>query len=67
MLFRSATEAFFTTKPPGQGTGLGLAMVDGFCRQAGGRLVIDSAPGRGTAIELHLPVVRAGQAPGATP
>lgn len=62
-----ATEAFFTTKPPGQGTGLGLAMVDGFCRHAGGRLAIDSAPGRGTAIELHLPVVRAGRAPGATP
>jgi PAS domain S-box-containing protein len=49
------TEPFFTTKEPGKGTGLGLAMAKGFAEQSGGSLSIDSAPGRGTAILLWLP------------
>lgn len=48
-------EPFFTTKPVGQGTGLGLSMVYGFVQQSGGLVRIDSAPGRGTIISLHLP------------
>ena len=40
-------QPFFTTKPPGQGTGLGLAMVKGFAEQSGGGVAIDSAPGQG--------------------
>jgi len=50
-----ATEPFFTTKPPGKGTGLGLAMARGFAEQSGGALAIDSRPGRGTAVTLWLP------------
>lgn len=50
------TEPFFTTKGIGKGTGLGLPMVDGLAAQSGGKLVLRSQPGFGTAIELWLPV-----------
>ncbi|HYZ22615.1 MAG TPA: PAS domain S-box protein [Rhodopila sp.] len=49
------TEPFFTTKEPGKGTGLGLAMAKGFVEQSGGSLSIDSAPGQGTRVILWLP------------
>lgn len=51
------TEPFFTTKQPGKGTGLGLAMAKGFVEQSGGSLSIDSVIGRGTRIVLWLPSV----------
>jgi len=50
-----AVEPFFTTKPMGQGTGLGLSMTYGFVRQSGGQLRVLSVPGEGTRIELLLP------------
>ena len=50
-----ATEAFFTTKPRGHGTGLGLAMVQTYARQSGGALHIESTTGEGTTVELWLP------------
>jgi signal transduction histidine kinase len=50
-----ATEAFFTTKPPGKGTGLGLATTRAFAARAGGALQIASSPGRGTTGTLWLP------------
>ena len=49
------TEPFFTTKPLGQGTGLGLSQVQSFVEQAGGRLEIQSVPGRGTEVAMLLP------------
>ena len=49
------TEPFFTTKEPGKGTGLGLAMAKGFVEQSGGRLLISSKAGSGTTIDLWLP------------
>jgi PAS domain S-box-containing protein len=51
-----ATEPFFTTKGIGKGTGLGLSMVDGLTGQSGGKLMVYSVPGRGTTIELWLPI-----------
>ncbi|MBG0568458.1 hybrid sensor histidine kinase/response regulator [Actinoplanes aureus] len=50
-----AIEPFFTTKPKGHGTGLGLATAYGIAKQAGGNLVIDSTVGQGTTIHLYLP------------
>ena len=50
-----ASEAFFTTKGPGQGTGLGLAMARGFAEQFAGGLAVASTPGVGTTVSLWLP------------
>jgi signal transduction histidine kinase len=54
-----AFEPFYTTKPPGQGTGLGLstalAIVDGY----GGSIAVRSTPGRSTVFEIYLPLTSA--------
>jgi PAS domain S-box-containing protein len=57
-----ATEPFFSTKPIGKGTGLGLAQVYAIARQSGGALRIDSREGEGTRVRLLLPRVAAGEA-----
>ncbi|HUN44520.1 MAG TPA: CHASE3 domain-containing protein [Acetobacteraceae bacterium] len=54
-----AVEPFFTTKPPGKGSGLGLSTIYGFARQSGGHLDIESAPGKGTTVRLYLPRTQA--------
>ena len=54
-------EPFFTTKPAGQGSGMGLSMVYGFVKQSGGEMQIKSSPGQGTRITLLLPVAKQGQ------
>jgi PAS domain S-box-containing protein len=51
-----AIEPFFTTKAPGEGTGLGLSQVYGFARQSGGSVDIESKPGQGATVALLLPI-----------
>jgi two-component system sensor histidine kinase RegB len=50
-----AGQPFFTTKPPGQGMGLGLFLVRLVAERAGGTFRLESKPGVGTRSELHLP------------
>nr|WP_236660041.1 ATP-binding protein [Sphingopyxis lutea] len=55
-------DPFYTTKPAGQGTGLGMSQVFAFCRQSGGEVQIHSTEGEGTSVAMLLPVAQRGEA-----
>lgn len=57
------TEPFFTTKPRGRGTGLGLSLVRTALERHGGRLLIESEPGKGSSFTLVLPVAKREEQP----
>jgi PAS domain S-box-containing protein len=56
-LQRLVFEPFFTTKDPARGNGLGLSIVYGIAREAGGTVTFTSLPGKGTTFEVFLPLV----------
>ncbi len=56
-------EPFYTTKPAGQGTGLGLSVSFGIVRDHGGEISVESEPGSGTCFVISLPVLAQSKAP----
>lgn len=52
---RTIFEPFYTTKPPGQGSGMGLSMVHGLVHEYGGHLLLNSRPGQGARFDVLLP------------
>ncbi len=56
----SIFEPYFTTKPPGEGTGMGLAVVQGIVESYGGKITVDSRYGQGSTFSVYLPVTHQG-------
>jgi PAS domain S-box-containing protein len=58
-------EPFFSTKPCGEGTGMGLAVVHGIVKDHGGSIAVESAPGSGSLFQVDLPAIemQAAEAP----
>jgi CheY-like chemotaxis protein len=54
-VLEKAIDPFFTTKPVGEGTGLGLSVIYGFTKQSRGHLRMHSEVGQGTTVKLYLP------------
>jgi CheY-like chemotaxis protein len=50
-------DPYFTTKPIGEGSGLGLSIVHGIVTNYGGSIKVDSTPGQGTTFDIYLPTV----------
>jgi PAS domain S-box-containing protein len=54
-------EPFYTTKPLGVGTGLGLSVVHGIIHEHGGHIAVESSPGAGTTFTVLLPLAEPGE------
>ena len=50
-------DPYFTTKKPGEGTGLGLSVVHGIVKRYGGGIKIDTKPGKGTTVTVKIPLI----------
>ncbi len=51
-------DPFFTTKKLGKGTGMGLSVIHGIVQSAGGSILVNSAPGKGSEFHVYLPIVK---------
>ncbi len=59
----SIFEPYFTTKKPGEGTGIGLAVVHGIVEGRGGTITVESRPSKGSVFKVYLPIIQARNAP----
>ena len=57
-IIQSIFDPYFTTKGPGEGTGMGLAMAQGVIEKYGGNITVDSEVGKGTTFTIYLPVTK---------
>jgi PAS domain S-box-containing protein len=57
-IIESIFDPYFTTKEPGEGTGMGLALVHGIIESYGGQITVDSKPGEGTVFAIFLPKIK---------